>query len=85
MCSISSLESLRLGIKNSLINIDGNLFICDPHGHKIHIYENSGDFIGHINIPERVANCTFGGENNSLLYITASTSLYLLKTGTIGQ
>ncbi|MBM01920.1 MAG: gluconolactonase [Chloroflexi bacterium] len=66
-------------------DIDGNLFICDPYGHKIHIYESSGNFIGHINIPERVANCTFGGENNSLLYITASTSLYVLETGTIGQ
>ena len=67
------------------VDIDGNLFICDPHGHRIHIYESSGDFIGNINIPERVANCTFGGENNSLLYITASTSLYLLETGTKGR
>ena len=45
----------------------------------------TADFIGNINIPERVANCTFGGENNSLLYITASTSLYLLETGTKGR
>ena len=67
------------------VDVDGNLFICDPHGQKIHIYELSGNLIGNINIPERVANCTFGGENNSLLYITASTSLYLLETGTTGK
>jgi len=66
-------------------DVYGNLFICDPHGQKIHIYEESGNLIGTINVPERVANCTFGGENNSLLYITASTSLYLLETGTIGK
>ena len=66
-------------------DVYGNLFICDPHGQKIHIYEESGNLIGTINVPERVANCTFGGENNSLLYITASTSLYLLETGTTGK
>ncbi len=67
------------------VDVNGNLFICDPHGQKIHIYDDHGNLIGTINVPERVANCTFGGENNSLLYITASTSLYLLETGTIGK
>ena len=66
------------------VDVDGNLFVCDPNGKKIHIFESSSNYIGNINIPERVANCTFGGENKSDLYITASTSLYRLKTLTKG-
>jgi len=66
------------------VDINGNLFVCDPNGMKIHIYEPSSKKLGHINIPERVANCTFGGHNKSDLYITASTSLYKLKTMTNG-
>ena len=66
------------------VDVHGNLFVCDPNGKKIHIFESSSNYIGNINIPERVANCTFGGENKSDLYITASTSLYRLKTLTRG-
>ena len=66
------------------VDINGNLFVCDPNGMKIHIFEPSSEKLGHIDIPERVANCTFGGHNKSDLYITASTSLYKLKTNTNG-
>ena len=59
------------------VDINGNLFVCDPNGMKIHIFDPSSERLGHIDIPERVANCTFGGHNKSDLYITASTSLYL--------
>ena len=58
------------------VDINGNLFVCDPNGMKIHIFDPSSERLGHIDIPERVANCTFGGHNKSDLYITASTSLY---------
>ena len=66
------------------VDTNGNLFVCDPNGMKIHIFNPSSEKLGHINIPERVANCTFGGHNKSDLYITASTSLYKLKTMTNG-
>ena len=62
------------------VDVNGNLFVCDPNGEKIHIFESSSNYIGYINIPERVANCTFGGENKTDLYITASTSLFRIKT-----
>ena len=66
------------------VDVNGNLFVCDPNGEKIHIFESSSNYIGNINIPERVANCTFGGENKTDLYITASTSLFRIKTLTHG-
>lgn len=35
-----------------------------------------GELIGRIAVPEKPANCTFGGTDNKTLYITARTSLY---------
>ncbi|MFV0443645.1 MAG: SMP-30/gluconolactonase/LRE family protein [Planctomycetaceae bacterium] len=36
-----------------------------------------GGLIGRIEIPEKPANCAFGGKDNKTLYITARTSLYM--------
>jgi gluconolactonase len=35
-----------------------------------------GALVGRINVPEKPANCKFGGADNKTLYITARTSLY---------
>jgi gluconolactonase len=35
-----------------------------------------GDLIGRIDVPEKPANCTFGGKDGKTLFITARTSLY---------
>ncbi|MGE0376972.1 MAG: SMP-30/gluconolactonase/LRE family protein, partial [Planctomycetaceae bacterium] len=35
-----------------------------------------GELAGRIKVPEKPANCTFGGPDNKTLYITARTSLY---------
>ena len=62
------------------VDVHGNLFVCDPNGKKIHIFESSSNYIGNINIPERVANCILRKQSD--LYITASTSLYRKKFNT---
>ena len=67
------------------VDTHGNLYICDVKKSKIRLLSDSSKYIGSIDIPERVANCTFGGEDNSQLFITASTSLYGLKTETTGK
>lgn len=36
----------------------------------------AGELIGRIEIPEKPANCAFGGDDNRTLYVTARTSLY---------
>ncbi len=43
--------------------------VLDPHG----------ALIGRIFVPERPANCTFGGKDGKTLFITARTSLYRLR------
>jgi gluconolactonase len=35
-----------------------------------------GELVGRIEVPEKPANCTFGGADGKTLYITARTSLY---------
>jgi gluconolactonase len=43
-----------------------------------------GALIGRIPVPERPANCTFGGPEGKTLYITARTSLYGLQMAVAG-
>jgi gluconolactonase len=66
------------------IRIDhkGNLFVVGPRG--IWIWSPSGEHLGTIELPEQPANLSWGGENNSVLYITATTSVYKVPTLTRG-
>ncbi len=48
------------------------------------VLTESGEKLGKIRVPERVSNCTFGGVDQSTLFITASTSLYCIKLKTSG-
>jgi gluconolactonase len=52
-------------------------------GNGVDIYDKEGNFLQHLDIPEDwTANICFGGENFDQLYITASKSLYRIKTNT---
>ena len=47
----------------------------------VHIFNRFGKKIYHISIPEKwTSNVTFGGENNDILFITASKSVYTFPT-----
>lgn len=54
----------------------------DEHGNLYATYKSvvvvskGGELIGRIAVPEKPANCAFGGPTNQTLYITARTSLY---------
>lgn len=51
-------------------------------GDGIYIYAPDGTLVGHVPVPETVSNCTFGGDDGQDLFITASTSLYRIRTTT---
>lgn len=56
----------------------GNLYLT---GKGVDIYDSEGNHLQHLDIPENwTANICFGGRNFDLLYITASTGLYEVKT-----
>jgi gluconolactonase len=67
------------GIK---VDQHGNLFVTGPKG--IWVWDSSGKHIGTIVVPEQPANLTWGDRDYQTLYITATTSVYKLRTKTAG-
>ena len=60
----------------------GNVYLT---GKGVTIYEPQGNKIGHIAINEPwTANLCFGGMNKDVLFITASTALYMVKMNVKG-
>ena len=50
----------------------------------VRIFNNAGQPIGHIDLPERCANLCFGGRYRNRLFMAASHSLYSLYVNTQG-
>jgi gluconolactonase len=60
----------------------GNIFVTGPKG--IWVWDPQGHHIGTIVMPEQPANLTWGGTHYDTLYITATHSVYKLRTKTRG-
>ena len=72
-------EGVPDGIK---VDDKGNLFVTGPKG--IWVWDASGNHLGTIVMPEQPANLTWGDPQYDTLYITATTSVYRLRTKTKG-
>ncbi len=64
------------------VDKSGNLFVTGPQG--IWVWDAQGNHLGTIVLPEQPANLTWGDKDYATLYITATTSVYRLKTRTQG-
>ena len=72
----------NLGSDGMTLDNLGNLYIT---GNGVTVFNKNGEQIHHIDVPEKwTANVTFGGENFSTLFITASKSVYTLKMNVSG-
>lgn len=72
----------NMGSDGMTLDTQGNLYLT---GQGVIVFNKNGDKTGHINIPEAwTSNVTFGGKNNSTLFITASKSVYVLSTNLKG-
>jgi gluconolactonase len=60
----------------------GNLYVVGPKG--IWVWDQKGNHLGTIIMPEQPANLTWGDKDHGTLYITATTSVYRLRTKTQG-
>ena len=60
----------------------GNLYVTGPGG--IWIWSPDGHHLGTIIVPEQPANLAWGDSDWKTLYITATTSLYKIKTNATG-
>ena len=61
----------------------GNLYCCGPGG--LHVFDPDAHSLGVIRVPEDLANFTWGEDDYCSLLLTASTSLYRLRTRTPGR
>ena len=64
------------------VDVAGNVFVTGPGG--IWVWDPHGRHLGTILLPEQPANLAWGDADLATLYITATTSVYRLKTGTRG-
>jgi gluconolactonase len=60
----------------------GNMFVTGPNG--IWVWDADGHHLGTIVLPEQPANLAWGDPDYGTLYITATTSVYRLRTNTHG-
>jgi gluconolactonase len=65
--------------------IDANGWIFTSSQDGIQVYHPDGTRLGKIRVPEKVANCTFGGPARNELYIAATSSLYRVRLNTRGM
>jgi gluconolactonase len=72
-------EGVPDGLK---IDQAGNLYVTGPKG--IWIWDSAGNHLGTIVLPEQPANLAWGDSDYRTLYITATTSIYRLRTKTQG-
>lgn len=64
------------------VDESGNLFVVGPKG--IWVWDSNGHHLGTIIVPEQPANLAWGDQDYRTLYITATTSVYRIKTKTRG-
>jgi gluconolactonase len=60
----------------------GNIYATGPGG--VLVFSPAGEHLGTIQVPETPANCAWGDDGKTL-YITATTSVYRLRTEISGQ
>jgi len=70
------------------VDIDGNLWcgwgMGDPALDGVRVFNQAGEPIGQICLPERCANLCFGGRFRNRLFMAASHGLYALYVNTQG-
>jgi gluconolactonase len=64
--------------------VDKNGYLYISSLDSIQVYSAGGELLGKIMVPEKIANCTFGGKNKDRLFIAASSSIYAIYLNTQG-
>ncbi len=71
-----------LGSDGMTIDNRGNIYLT---GDGVTVFNSQGEQIEHIKVPKNwTANITFGGQNKTLLFITALDAVYTLKMNVSG-
>jgi gluconolactonase len=65
------------------LDTNGNLYVVGPKG--IWVWDAQGNHLGTIETPEQPANLAWGNHDYGSLYITATTSVYRIRTKARGS
>ena len=80
LCSMDpTAEGVPDGMK---VDVAGNIFCTGPGG--LWLFDSTGKHLGTVILPEIPANCAWGGDGFTTLYVTARTGLYQIPTSTKG-
>lgn len=70
------------GSDGMTIDKKGNVYLTNKY---VSVYNPLGENIAKIEVPEQPSNLCFGGRKKNVLFITARTSVYILKMKTRGN
>ena len=72
-------SSLEEGVPDGMkCDQRGNVWVTAPGG--VWVYAPSGDLLGKVRVPEKVANLAWGGPDFHTLFLTATHSVYRIET-----
>jgi gluconolactonase len=75
----AELKTAGIGVADGMkIDSTGNVYSTGPGG--IHIFDEDATYLGIIHIPEQATNLAWGDSDLQSLHITATTSIYRLRT-----
>jgi gluconolactonase len=69
------------GSDGMTIDNRGNVYLTSG---KVWVYSSEGKLVQEIDVPENPSNVCFGGKKRNILFITARTSVYTVKTKVSG-
>lgn len=80
---VTELAKTMQGLPDGLkVDRDGHIFATGPGG--VLVYAPDGTRLGRIETGEKTANCAWGGEHGSTLFLTADSYLLRIETRTKG-
>ncbi len=80
---VTEMVGVKKGLPDGMtVDVNGNLFATGPGG--VLVFRPDGTHLGTILTGEATANCTFGGADNTTLFVTADMHFCRIKTLTRG-
>jgi gluconolactonase len=72
-------SELEQGVPDGMkCDVQGNVWVTAPGG--LWVYSPGGSLLGRVRVPEPAANLAWGGEDFHTLFVTATHSVYTVKT-----
>ena len=72
-------SELEPGVPDGMkCDAEGNVWVTAPGG--VWVYSPTGSLLGKVRVPELVSNLAWGGEDFHTLFMTATHSVYTVKT-----